>query len=487
MLNRTPLFQATDPAILGAGLQPDLHLVQRVLWADASNVSFQNGRVRKRSGDTLMQNYGALPIRGITQMQDSDGVRWLWGGSGPVVKRWYGPPIETIYTAASWVENQTVNDLASYWDMLPYGDWMILNNGVGKPVVWKPTAAAAPLGDVPANVVTMMKKQNFVLALGYGAAKTRVGWSNADIIDEWTADDDNLAGSLTIAEFDTPIRAAAPLGEAIALFAEDQMAVLNYIGAPFIFGFKMRLDGIGCVGKAACASDGKNIVGVGRNGVWWTDSLTLRYIDEGQIRTYLQENVNWDQASKIVAARNDVTACFDFSFPMGASLVPNEGWSFDPMRNAWYRIPAFSHKDERRLFRRVIVGGLTGNLSLEQDTATGPALSLKTRPLLAQLQDASGLRDVHNNVNVQETDILLKAAEHVEWRLGAAQEADAAPQWGPWTALTPATVTYKTPRGVPSGVYHTLEFRSTDPAWQFDLQGFMLFGQMEGTKRRAAA
>lgn len=487
MLNRAPVFFAVDPQLLGTGLQPDLHPLQRVLWAEAENVSFQNGRIRRRPGDTLMQNYGVNSVRGIAQSQDSNGVRWLWGASGPTVKRWYGPPIESVYTASVWTETETINDPASFWDMLPYGDWMLLNNGHGQPRVFKPGVGTAVLGNVPSDVVTLAKKQNFILALGYGAAKTRVGWSNGDIIDEWTASNTNLAGSLTIAEFDTPLRAAASLGPGIALLAEDQLAVLNYIGAPFYFGFKMLLDGIGAVGKAAVASDGKNLVGVGRNGVWWTDGLSYQYIDEGAIHTYLQENINWAQGSKIVAVRNDVTNCFDFTFPMRGSLVPNEAWSFDPSQKAWYEIPPFSYKAERKLFRKPIVGQLNGSLYLEQDDVEAQPLVLKTRPLAGQLQDASGLRDCHNVVNVQETDLLLKSVSHVEWRLGSAQEATGPYSYTPWREALPGSETYKTSRGLPSGVFHLLEFRSTAPNWTLDLQGFMLYGRIEGTKLRATA
>src|SRR5690606_16675984 len=119
------------------------------------NVSFQNGRIRRRKPTTELFEAGLDPIRGIGQHSDGDGVRWIWAGSGADVVRWYGPSVDSIYSADSWVEDQTVNEPASFWDFLPYGEWMILNNGNGQPQVWKPDPSIGALGDVPSNVVTM--------------------------------------------------------------------------------------------------------------------------------------------------------------------------------------------------------------------------------------------------------------------------------------------------------------------------------------------
>lgn len=488
MLRRTPIFSALLPQVLGSGLQPDLHQLQRLLWDEAQNVSFQGGRIKRRPPNQLAYSAGTEPIRGITQHLDADGVRWLWAASGGDVSRWYGPPKETVLAGAAWTEDQGLLYNATFWDMLPFGEWVLLNSSQGKLRVWKPTDGVTNLADGPSDVVALRKKYNFLVAFGYGGAKTRIGWSKSDDIQTWTAAADNNAGSLTVAEFNTPIRAVAPMGEADAVFAEDQMVLFSYKGTPFWFGYKFALDGIGAIGKASVTSDGRNCLGVGRNGVWWTDGNSSRYIDEGYLHDYLQDRVNWDQGSKIVAARNDVTGCFDFSFPMDDSLVPNEAWSFDPRNGSWYPVPPFSYKDERRLFRKPIMGRLDGGMELELEATEGLPLELRTKPLLAQLQDETGLRDVHNNVSVDEVDILLHAATAVEWRLGAGQESNGSFSWTPWIEAQAGARTYKVPKlasggSFPSGVFHKLEFRSVADVWALDLQGFELFGRLVGTKR----
>lgn len=487
MFRRTPIFRAIEPAVLGSGIEEDNHVLQRTLWASAANVTFYNGRVRRRFGSSLMFNAAADPIRGIQQLQDSDGVRWVWAASGGTVKRWYGPAAETIIPAEAWTQDETLTTPATQWDFTPFGNWMILNKSSGVVRVFKPGLGVSTLGDAPQNVVKMMKKLNFVMAFGYGADKRRIGWSDADNIEVWTPTSTNLAGSLSIEEFNTPIRAAEHLGPSIAVFADDQMALVNYIGAPFYFGQKVVLDNIGAVGKMAVAGDGRNLFGFGTGGFWWTDGVSARYIDDQKMQVYFQDNVNWAQASKIVVQRNDYTNCIEISFPAVGSLVNNRGWSFDPRNASWSPIPAFSCKTDRRLFAKPIVGSNAGDISLDLgDGNAALPLSLATKPLLKQLQDASGLSDIHYNTRVDEVNLLLKEATAVQFRVGASQEALSGYTYTDWIDAIAGAVTYQMPAGFPDGVYHTLEFQSTANNWRFDLQGFLLFGNVEGSKRGIA-
>ena len=488
-MRRTPLFSALTPQVLGSGLMPDLHSLQRVLWDTAENVSFQGGRIRRRRPNTEMVDFGADPIRGLAQQRDSNGVRWIWAASGGDLRRWYGPPAEDILLGETWQEDTGLLYEPTFWDLVPNGDDVLINTGQGQIRFWDDSGSSVEtIADSPSDILHIRKIYNFLVAFGYSGNGNRVGWSGADDYETWTAGPSTEAGALSIAEFDTRMKAVVPLGDSYAMYAADQMALLNYVSAPFYFGYKMRLDGIGAIGKRAVAGDGKNNVGVGRAGIWWTDGYSFKYMDEGYHHDYLQENVNWEQGGKIVACRNDFTGCFDFSFPMGDSLVPNEGWSFDPRVGSWHKVPAFSLKDERRLFNGPLVGTLDGSVELEQDANDGLPLSLITKPVLCQLQDETGLRDVHNNVQVDEVVLLLQNTENVEFRWGSCQEPDGTFTWTAWIAALDGAKTYRVPktdsgRSLPAGVYHKLELRSTAADWSLDFQGFMLFGTVEGTKR----
>lgn len=485
----SPIIVALEPNLIGSGLQEDLHPGQKLLWTEAANVTFYHGRVRRLLPKGLFRNFGIVePVTGISQRQLSTGERVTWVACGGTVLNWDGVDQNTI-TSFSWTENETSLAPATYFDFTHFGDWTVINSGLGAAYLQK-QSSGANLPEAPVNVVQFMKKYNFLVAVGHGLNGTKVSWSAADQIEVWTESQSNEAGELSIEDFDTHVRAGNRIGQHISVYAEDQMALVTFINSPFYFGQKTVLDGIGAVGKKAVISDGANNFGVGRNGIWWTDSHTYRYIDEGRMRDYFQENVNWAQASKIIAVRNDITNTLEFFFPMRGARVINEGWSFDPRDTSWSKLLPTCFKVERKLFDYPLEGDFVGRVWLSQSeempTALDAILSelyLQTKPMPAQFQSSHGLTDVHIDSEMHEIDLLLKEAEHVEMRYGSSTEINETPKWGSWRPISVGAKTYRAEAGIPSGVYHHLAFQSTAANWKFNLQGFLIFGSIEGTKR----
>lgn len=488
MLRRQPVFAAVEPQIISSGLQTDIHESGRSLWSVAANVQFYAGKVRRRKPAALVFTPPVSGVsRGLAQQRLADGSRIIWTalhqGAGVDVYYWNGVAATRVKTIAAAVLNENSNSPATYIDFTPLGDWMVYNPGIAKALLFKPGIGNIDAAQWPDFAQQYIKKGPFLLALGTGSRKTGVEWSDGDNWEVFTPSASNLAGGLFIDDLDTGIVAGIRMGGQIAVFAEDQLAAVSYIGAPYQFGQKVLLDGIGAVGKFAVASDGKNAFGVGRGGIWWTDGSSYRYIDEGWLHDYLQDNVNWAQKSKIIAGRNDFRGTYEFFFPVGVSLEPNEGWSFDPRTGGWGPIPVATMMDERRLLAKPLIGTATGQVQLIDDdpNAVG-ALQLRTKPILLQVQDPTGMRDVHTDSRVDEVELLVKAASAVEFRYGTSQDIGGTENWSVWFTVDQFQRTYKL-NAVPSGVYHYLEFRSTATNWDLDLQGFLLFGQVEGSKR----
>lgn len=491
MLRRTPLFQATDRQLVSSGLQPDLHPAQKLLWEVADNVQFYQGKVRRRKPSTELFSVGDLgPIRGLAQQRLANGTRQFWAAErdtdGTLNAYFFDavsvvPLLPSLGAAAL---DETVLAPAPYVDFTPLGDWMVINRSDQKALLYQGGAASSP-ADWPALAVQYLKKLNFLVALGTGPRKTGVAWSDSDDWLTFTASSSNLAGELFIDDFDTGIVAGTRLGNALSVYAEDQQALVSYVGGDFVFGQKMGLDGIGAVGKFSVCADPSGNYGVSRNGCWWTDGNSYRYIDEGFLRDYLQENVNWGQKSKIVCGRNDYRGTIEFSFPMGLATENNEAWAYDPRMGGWSKVPAFQIMDERRLLAKPLVGQVSdGRVYLIDDNAgAAAALNLETRALLMQVQDPSGLKDLHTETRVDELDLLAKTASNVEVAVGVSDGgADGTYQYTNWMTVVPTSQTYKLD-WLPSGVYWKVKFRSTATNWDLDLQGLELFGQVEGTKR----
>lgn len=486
---RTPLLMVMEPQQVSSGLFPDRHLLAQPLWESAANARFYQGKVKRLvPASVLFTPLAAAKVRGLHQQQLGAGTRWAMAGvfnSGTTAidaYRWESGAAALVVSknAGAAVLNQSSSARPSILDFTTWGDWTIINSGIGAATLFKPGVSTGDLPNAPTGVVQFLKRQNQLVAAGHGTNLRDVSFSDADDIENWTEAADSLAISMTIEELDTPIRAAVKLGNNVACFAEDQMALVYWVGLPFLFGQRVALDGIGATGKLAVCVDGPLAYGMGRNGAWVTEGTGFRYIDEGVISDYFQNNVNWDQAGKIVVARNDVTRCIEFHFPKAAATENSEAWAFDPKTQGWGPVTVYQSVMERRVFSRPIAGADGNILLLDSDQAAAAALALSTKPLLMQTPQGAPL---HEGSMVDEIELFAKAASNVEFRHGVAEDIDGTYDFTAWTTIVTDLTTYQFKR--PSGVFHKLEFRSVAANWALDLQGFIFYGTAEGSKRAA--
>lgn len=488
-MRRTPLLVVADPAQVSSGLLPDRHPLFQPLWTDAANARFYQGKVRRLIPATEIYNRGAFLARGLHQQQNGDGVRWLFHGTVtaagmPSVSRWYGPAPEVIWNPGT--EPVSVNDSllqkTAQFDFTQWGDWTIFTLGMDNRGIYRymPGSGTALLPNAP-TALGVVKKQNQLMAIGTGSTRRGVHWSDADDITDWTASETNLAGRLTIEELATPIRAYARLGQNIAIYSEDQMALVFWTGAPFYYGQRVALDGIGAVGKMAVCADGRLNYGVSRNGLWRTDGQSFDYIDQGALNEYLQDNINWAQSGKIIAFRNDVTRCIEFHFPKGASLENSEAWAFDPATGGWGKVTPYQAMQERVVLDKPIAASAGSVYLLDNAPELAGALNLVTKPLTIDNAESPG---IHFEARIDEIEFAALKAFNVEFRFSNANDIDGPWESTPWLPLTADMTTHRIPH-LPTGVYHRLEFRNVLTNWTFDLQGFALFGQLDGVKKDA--
>jgi hypothetical protein len=483
MNRRAPLLLLLDPSQMASGLMPDRHQLATALWEAALNVRFYQGKVRRLVPAALMFATAAGASRGLSQHQDSTGTRWVWTTSTSKVYRWYGPAAELIIDlSAGYLADQTSQRPASYYDFVHWGNWTIINSSYGAAKLYKPGSPGtiADLANAPTDVVCFLKKQNQLVAVGYGNNGQLVGVSKADDIENWAfTDPTSTAVELPFEEFNGRIRAGCRIGQYISVYAEDQMGLLYWVGAPDYYGRRVVLDGIGCVGKMAVTADGKFNYGVSRNGCWRTDGNSYDYIDEGIISDYLQENVNWLQSSKIQVVRNDVQRCIEFYFPMGVSTDITEGWSFDPSSGGWSMLPPHQVGMERVLFAKPLYASGGSVYLAENDPAAAAALTLETKPCLVQTAEGVTL---HIGSRVDEVELACKRASSVQFSYGVSEDPSGPWTWSTWQTIDTTLRTYQLEQ-LPSGTFHKLRFQSTSANWDLDLQGIALYGINEGQKR----
>lgn len=140
-----------------------------------------------------------------------------------------------------------------------------------------------------------------------------VAWCSADNPDEWVASSTNSAGSLTLREANSPLKCIVPLGEAKAIYTENQMFILSYLGDPLYFGYETAMtSGVGAVSPKSVISVDRLNYGLSRNGLFTTDgnSVTILGEEEG-INKYIRDNISDSEYGQVHAVHdrkyNEVT------------------------------------------------------------------------------------------------------------------------------------------------------------------------------------
>lgn len=230
---------------------------------------------------------------------------------------------------------------------------------------------------------------------------TSFAWCSADDLDTWTAAATNTAGSLLIREAETPIRCVAQLGNGLAVYAETQMFIVNYVGQPNIFGYKVALEGsIGAVSPNSVISVGRMNYGVSRDGFFATDGASVRMIGrESGMNQYFRDNVAMSELAQVYGFENSKENEVVWGIPKDESSITEEIY-YNYKTNQWgIRTSIISAYLDRGVFHEALSADSNGNLYFEGSTPnnTNPD-SQVTQPVSA----VTKAHDLNNADRVKE-------------------------------------------------------------------------------------
>lgn len=354
---RQKLFEMgnDNPAFYGANLTNNLS--SKKLWATAQNVVWRDEGISSMKGwitaDSTLAFSAISPIRG--------GFQGVVTGPTGEVERYiaYGTPkaVYTTFENGSVVANLidafagTGTDATSIrpaltWSFANFGNWLVATNGQGeRPFVFTnlktltgPTRIIfGQQGSATASNTcqVLLRHGPHVLAGNIGRNWNEIQWCTADDPTQWTASAANSAGSLVVREFNSHIIAASRLGNYSAFYSEESVALMNYVGAPFYFGYQMGPEGVGAWGKMAVVEVGGQNYGWGKQGFWVTDGVNKRYIDDPDIRRFWQKRITTLQMSKVTGWHDAENTQVIWYYPANGNLENNEGLGFDYAREAW--------------------------------------------------------------------------------------------------------------------------------------------------------
>lgn len=146
---------------------------------------------------------------------------------------------------------------------------------------------------------------------------------------------------------DTPgkIIDGLPYGDSFLIYKEDSIYVMNYVGTPYVFGFKLLSPTIGLLAKNAVAEFDKGHFFVGNSDCYVTNGQTLEALLPNKLRREMFSDLNGVNYEKVFVAadyaRNEMLACY----PSGVSTVPNKAliWNWKDGTFSLRDIPDLYH------------------------------------------------------------------------------------------------------------------------------------------------
>jgi hypothetical protein len=133
--------------------------------------------------------------------------------------------------------------------------------------------------------------------------------SKDDDIEAWDPVTHPTAIELTVRDFNGPMIAVEPLGEALAVYGNFGMHLVRY-GGPFLITAKKGPTGVKAVSANSIAARGNVHYGIQESGLFVTDGSTVQMIADKQLGSWLIRNVDWGQKSRIAtridAPRNHI-------------------------------------------------------------------------------------------------------------------------------------------------------------------------------------
>ena len=465
-------------AELASGMWPSVHRKQVPLWKEGENVDFVSTGPKKAQGFTAptTPTTDGLPLRGMGQNTRNDGSTHIYTGDSGKLYHWNGTTLATEGTGYTGIEDATSSQIATTWSFKEYGDWVIATNGVDTIQINKASSFSA-LGGVStffdtAEVVEAMNEH--ICVYNTDNSPYEIRWSAIGNPEQWDPATYPTSGAYVLREARSPIVAAVPLQEAIAIYTKEGLFLQEYVGNNnFRFRFRHAINGIGAVSKCAVVSLGRFNYGLGSGGFWKTDGGSFEYIDEPAIRDYWRDNLATDQASKVCAYHNEDEKQIIWFFP--SSDEPNKGVAFDYVQGQW-SILGYGRTAavERNAFDDPYTADSSGTLYRQNqgNDAGGSPLIAWARTKGMDLGDA----------NVSKVLLGIRVGyigSGLYMRIGTKEAPEQSTvDWGPYRPVTSDRL--ETVRRGGKLIY--LEFKSEDLSVAWSLMSVELYGTVGGSR-----
>lgn len=321
---------------LSAGLTPDLPNKVSPFFRYGRNVNFKDGGVQPASGQTRITS---LPeTRAVTGMRSAliNGGAVLFAGNLEKLYTFNGNTVTERGSGFGGIEDASATQRATLWSFAPWGQWMVASNGQDSLQLSKDGANFGTLGGTPpATAEVVVTRSPFMFALNTDRGGNTVEWCDEGDVESWSATQSNLAGALFPVDLPSDFIAGLNFQGTVFGLTSNTLHAFSFVGPPNVFGEQLALEGIGVYGKHAVTTSDRAMYGMGRRGIWRADGTSFEYADSPALREFVYDDLNKDQASKIVAWYNPFDQIVVFFYPSAGALQNDRAVVFDFAQKNW--------------------------------------------------------------------------------------------------------------------------------------------------------
>jgi len=243
-----PRISVADLGSIGIIKDVPAHLLPPEAWSDAQNIRFQDNKVLKFTGDSLIFDPPTVAPYWAMPMPTASEVFWLYAGQDEV----YTVQDTGTHTKITRASGIYTGGLTNIWSGTSLGGIPVVTNGVDDPQSWSPVSASQLLVDLPnwpanhqCKVIKAIK--NFLVALYITKSGTvsphMVRWSHSadpgSVPNSWDETDATKdTGEIELSDATAGvIQDAAPLRDVLVIYKDNAAWGMQFVGGKFIFRF----------------------------------------------------------------------------------------------------------------------------------------------------------------------------------------------------------------------------------------------------------
>jgi len=309
-------------------------------WSGGNNVRVRNNGIKKCAGFVEVFASCPVPPHHIFPVADGTSVYWIALGldKAYVFKNSGGSWTDITRTAGVYTTSEVEG-----WSSTVIGGVPVMTNFKEAPQFWAFASGAYALGT---KLVELSNWQNsayycksiksfktFLIALNIekgGTPYTKmVKWSNQAAShtppSSWNeADATKDAGEYELSDTPGDIIDGLQLSESFMIYKDDAIYIMNYIGTPFMFSFRMLSPTVGILAKNCVSEFSGGHFFFGKTNIYLNDGQKITPLLTDRMRREVFDNLDGDNFKKSFTVadynRNEMLACY----PTGGYAYPNK-------------------------------------------------------------------------------------------------------------------------------------------------------------------